>query len=185
MVTNRYTRVAIALHWLIALGIVGNVVLVWVIDALPASMARPAIDTHKSLGLTVLALALMRVLWRLTHRPPPFPRSCRPLERVAAHAVHAGLYLLILAMPISGYLHDSAFRLAASHPLTWFGLFQVPRVPAIMHLPAAEKAQVHAFWFSVHATLAWVLYGLFALHVAGALKHQFVDREPELQRMLP
>ena len=185
MVTNRYSGVAIAFHWMIAALIVANVALVWTVSSLPDTWVRPAIDLHKSFGLTVLGLAIMRVLWRLTHRPPAFPRRYTPAERRAAHAVHALLYVLILGLPISGYIHDSAFAQAAQHPLTLYGLIPFPRIAPIAHLPAAEKAHVHAIWFAVHVWLGYALYALFVLHVGGALKHQFLDREPELQRMLP
>lgn len=180
---ERYTRVAMLLHWLVAALIVANVALGWGVDLLPGPAVRPAINLHKSIGLTVLGLVLLRILWRLSHPPPPMPASTRRGERRLAHAVHAALYLLILGIPLSGYLHDSAFSQAARHPLTFFGLFEVPRLPAFVALDPAAKRHVHAFWFAVHLWLGYLLYGLFALHVAGALKHQFVDRAPELKRM--
>ena len=173
------------LHWLVALLIAANLALVWTVDRFPDAMVRPVIDTHKSIGITVLGLVLLRVLWRLTHRPPPLPRSYPRLERIGAHTAHLLLYGLILGMPISGWIHDSAFKDAAAHPLRLFGLVPWPRIAPIMALDPATKEQVHAFWFQVHATLAYALYALVALHVLGALKHQFIDKEPELDRMLP
>ena len=184
-VVERYTRVAMLLHWLVAALIIANVALGWGVHLLPGPAVRRGIDLHKSIGLTVLGLAVLRILWRLSHRPPPMPATYGRGERRLAHAAHAGLYLLILGIPLSGYLHDSAFAQAATHPLTLFGLVPVPRLPAIAALDPASKQHVHAFWFAVHVWLGYVLYGLFALHLAGALKHQFVDREPELERMLP
>ena len=183
-VANRYTRTAMLLHWLVAALIVGNVVLVWVVDLLPDDMVRPAINTHKSIGLTVLGLALLRVLWRLSHRPPPLPRSYPMVERLGAHAAHVMLYVLILGLPLSGWFHDSAFKDAAAHPLTIFGIPWF-RIGAIEHMEPAAKEHFHAVWFQIHASLAYVLYGLLALHVAGALKHQFIDHEAEFGRMLP
>ena len=184
-VVERYTRVAMLLHWLVAALIVVNVALGWGVDLLPGSAVRSAINLHKSIGLTVLGLVLLRILWRLSHPPPPMPASYAKRERRLAHAVHLGLYILILGIPLSGYLHDSAFSQAARHPLTLYGLIDVPRIPAIVALDPVAKRHVHAFWFAVHVWLGYVLYGLFALHVVGALKHQFVDRTPELERMLP
>jgi cytochrome b561 len=181
----RYTRVAIVLHWLIACLMVIAVALGWLANLAPDAAVRPMIDTHKSVGLTVLALAVMRLLWRLTHQPPPMPPKYSPIERRGAHAAHWALYALIFLLPISGYLHDSAFKLAAAHPLRWFWLIPVPRLPAIMDMPAAQKAAFHAQLFAVHVWLGYALYVLFVLHVAGALKHQLIDHEPELQRMLP
>ncbi len=179
---SRYTRVAVVLHWVIAVLIIGNVVIGLAADSLPDGMIRPAVDLHKSIGLTVLGLALMRVLWRLSHRPPALPRRYPWMERVGAHVAHVLLYGLILGLPISGWIHDSAFKDAALHPLTIFGLPWF-RIPAIMELPAAAKEQVHATWFAVHVWLGYALYGLLALHVLGALKHQFIDGEAEFARM--
>ena len=182
---NRYTRTAMLLHWLVALLIVANVTLVWTLGWFPEGMVRPAIDTHKSIGITVLGLALLRVLWRLSHPPPPLPRSYPRLERVGAHAAHLVLYALIFGLPLSGWIHDSAFKDAPAHPLYLFGLVPWPRIGPIMALDPATKERVHALWFQIHSWLGYGLYALFALHVAGALKHQFIDREPEIDRMLP
>ncbi len=184
---QRYTRTAMLLHWLIAVLIVGNLLLVWAINLnwFAEPRVRPMIDLHKSIGITVLGLALLRVLWRLSHRPPSLPRSYPRLERVGAHAAHLLLYALILALPISGWIHDSAFKLAAQHPLRLFGLVPWPRIAPIMALDPATRERVHALWFQIHASLAYVLYALLALHILGALKHQFIDREPELGRILP
>ena len=181
--TARYTRVAIVLHWVIATLIVVNVVLGLSADALPDAWGRPAIDLHKSFGLTVLGLVLLRVLWRLSHPPPPLPDRYRRVERVGAHLAHGGLYLLILVLPISGWLHDSAFKNAQAHPLRLFWVIPWFRIAAIRDLPAAPKEALHGQLFALHVWLGYALYVLVALHILGALKHQFVDREPELQRM--
>lgn len=182
--SNRYTYTAMVLHWMVALLIVGNVALVWVIDWLPDGAVRPAIDVHKSTGLTVLGLVLLRVLWRLGHRPPPLPASYPVLERRGAHAAHLVLYGLMLGLPLSGWLHDSAFKDAAAHPLTIFGLPWF-RIGALASLDPVAKEQAHALWYSVHSWLGWGLYALLALHILGALKHQFVDKHGEFGRMLP
>jgi cytochrome b561 len=182
---GRYTGVAIALHWLIALCIAVNVGLALSVDFLPDSAVRPVIDLHKSVGITVLGLVVLRILWRLSHRPPPFPVKYSPWERVSAHGVHALLYALMLALPLSGWLHDSAWRDAATHPMHLFGLFEWPRLNFIMTLPAALKETMHTRFGELHTWLGYGLYALFALHVGGALKHQWWDREAELQRMLP
>jgi cytochrome b561 len=185
MSVSRYTRTAMALHWAIALLIVCNVVLAWTFDDLPDGWVRQAIDLHKSIGITVLGLAAMRVLWRSTHRPPPLPEKFPKLERWAAHAVHLGLYALIVAIPLSGWMHDSAWRDAATHPMYWFGLFEWPRIGWLMAQPTALKETLHQNLGRLHTLLAYVLYVLVALHVAGALKHEWWDRESVLRRMLP
>jgi cytochrome b561 len=181
----RYTGVAIALHWLVAALIGANLVLIWFVDDWPKDWTRPVIDLHKSIGITVLGLALLRLLWRVGHPPPPLPVGYPRLERLGALAAHIGLYVLILAIPLSGWMHDSAWKDAVSHPMSLYGLVPWPRIGAIMTLPADQKEQLHKLFFSAHQWFAYALYGLFALHVGGALKHQWIDREPELQRMLP
>ena len=180
---ERYTRVAMLLHWTVAVLIIANVALGWLAGFLPDAAVRPTINLHKSIGLTVLGLVALRILWRLTHRPPPFPASYAPAECVGAHAAHALLYVLILGIPLSGYLHDSAFAQAAQHPLTLFGLVEIPRLPAFMALEPTTKQRVHGFFFAMHVWLNYALYVLLALHVAGAMKHQLIDRKPELRRM--
>jgi cytochrome b561 len=183
--SGRYTGVAIALHWLIALFIAVNVGLALSVDFLPDPAVRPVIDLHKSMGITVLGLVILRVLWRLSHRPPALPAKYSPWERLSAHGVHYLLYAVMLLLPLSGWLHDSAWRDAAAHPMRLFGLFEWPRLQFIATLPAGLKEELHTRFGELHTWLGYGLYGLFALHVGGALKHQWFDDEAELQRMLP
>lgn len=180
---QRYTRTAMVFHWLIALLIAVNVTLALSADHLPDDWVRPTINTHKSIGITVLGLALMRVLWRATHPAPPLPDHYGRLERWGAHAAHGLLYLLIFALPISGWMHDSAWKAAASHPMFLFGLVPWPRLPLVTGLDDTQKDYWHGLLGQVHASFGIVLYIAVALHVLGALKHQFFDREAELQRM--
>lgn len=182
---TRYTGVAMALHWAIALLIAINLVLVWFADKWPQDWVRPAIDTHKSIGITVLGLAIMRLLWRVVNPPPPLPDDYSRWERFAAHAAHIALYVLIFAIPLSGWLHDSAWKDGPTHPDKLFWLVPWPRIPQIAHMAAGPKEHFHDVLFAAHKALAYVLYGLFGLHVAAVLKHQWIDKEPELQRMLP
>ena len=184
-VVERYTRTAIVLHWLIAALMIVNVVLGLTAESLPETSIRLAIDTHKSIGITVIGLFILRLLWRVTHAPPAMPRHYPGWERNAAHLVHAALYLVIIALPVTGWMHDSAWKGADSHPMTLFGLVPWPRIGWIMALDPADKEHVHDVFFSWHAWLAYALYALVALHIAGALKHQLLDGEKELQRMLP
>ncbi len=180
----RYTRIAIALHWTVALLIAVNVALALSADHLPDDWVRPVIDAHKSIGITVLGLAVMRLLWRLSHRPPALPRHYPRWERAGAHVVHALLYLVIFALPLSGWLHDSAWKDAASHPMTLFGLVPWPRIGWVTGLEPALREQMHDRFGLLHAWVGYALYALFAVHVAGALKHQWIDGEPEVQRMM-
>ena len=182
---NKYTRTAMALHWVVALLIMLNIVLVWMVDYLPDERVRLAIDTHKSIGITVLGLAILRLLWRFANQPPALPGTYARWERRASHAAHALLYLLIFLMPLSGWLHDSAWKDAATHPMQLFGLVPWPRIGWVMGLEPGLKETLHDVFGAVHEWAGYVLYALFVAHVGGALKHQLIDKEPELQRMLP
>ena len=181
----RYTRMAMLLHWAIAALIIANVALIWTVGLLPDDSVRPVIDTHKSIGITVLGLALMRVLWRASHPPPPMPAGYKRWERMAAHAAHIALYGIIFALPLSGWLHDSAWTAAATHPMYYFGLFEWPRIAIFNGLDHAQRDVVHDQLGAVHAWFGYILYGLLAAHIIGALKHQWLDHHPELQRILP
>ncbi len=183
--SGKYTHTAMVLHWVVAVLIIANVALAWTADWFPDAMVRPVIDLHKSIGLTVLGLGLLRILWRLSHPPPPLPASYTKLERVGSHAAHLLLYGLILGLPLSGWLHDSAYKDAAQAPLRIFGVVPWFRIGLLADLDPVTKEYWHGVLYTVHTWFAYVLYGLLALHILGALKHQFVDREAELQRMLP
>jgi cytochrome b561 len=178
-----YTRIAIVLHWIIAALMIINVPLAWIANDLPAEWIQPFVDTHKSIGITVLGLALMRLLWRLGHRPPPLPSSYRPWERRGAHWAHIVLYALMFALPVTGWMHDSAWKEAALHPMQYFFLVPWPRIGWIADLEPSFKEMFHTVFGLIHAWLGYFLYALLALHIAGALKHQFLDGEAELQRM--
>ena len=179
----KYTGTAIVLHWLVALLISLNLLLVWFVEYWPEEKVRLAIDTHKSIGITVLGLAALRLLWRLTHQPPALPSNYVRWEQRASHAAHILLYVLIFSMPISGWLHDSAWKDAATHPMQLFGLIPWPRIGWIMNIEPTTKEMLHGAFGALHTWASYLLYALVTLHIAGALKHQFVDKHPELQRM--
>lgn len=183
----KFTRTAIWLHWLIAIGIVANIALAWTWplgdshDGI-APYVRPMIDTHKSIGITILGLAILRLLWRIGHKPPPFPAAYRPWERTAAHVVHWGLYFVIFAMPVTGWVMDSAYKDAALHPNHYFGTVEWPRLTFILNLPADVKQRVHDGFGEAHELIAKLVYLLVVLHLAGAIKHQ-MEGHRELRRM--
>jgi len=184
---QRFTKTAIALHWLVAIGVITNIALAWTWplgdshDSI-APYVRPMIDTHKSIGITILGLMVLRLLWRLGHRPPPFPTAYKPWERTSAHIVHWGLYLVLFAMPISGWVSDSAFKDAALHPNHYFGTFEWPRIGFIMNMAPDAKKWVHDMFGEAHEVISYFVYALFALHLAGAIKHQ-MEGYKEVQRM--
>ena len=182
---RRYNRMAMVLHWLVAALLLVNVV--YGLEAANADDAhvRPLIDMHKSIGLTLLGLVALRILWRLGHKPPPMPARYPAYERKGAHLAHLLLYAVILLLPLTGYIHDSAWKLAASHPIELYGLVPFPRIGFVEHLAAGPKEQVHSLFGAAHVWLGYALYALFALHIAGVLKHHAIDHESELSRMLP
>ena len=177
--TGRYTGTAIALHWLLALAIVSVFgVGLYMVD-LPMSPTKiKLINWHKWAGVTILALSVLRLVWRLTHRPPALParieRAMPGWQKVAHHGTHALMYLLFLAVPLIGWAYSSAH----GYPIVWFGVLHLPDfVPVDKALAEAIKP-----W---HELSAFSLMGLVVLHVAAALKHQFIDRDGLLQRMRP
>ncbi|MBU3077795.1 YceI family protein [Sphingomonas quercus] len=179
----RYSSVAIALHWLIAALLLFEIGLGWRMDGPRGPETYAVYQLHKSIGITVLMLTLLRLAWRLTRRPPPFPPTLHPWERGLAHTVHVLFYVLLIGMPLTGWLLVSASRTAI--PTVLYGLWPWPHVPAVATLDAVSKARVEGAAGFGHHALAWLAYALVALHVLGALKHQFVDRGGDMARMVP
>lgn len=132
---GRFSRVAIVLHWLIAAGIVSNILLSWIWPFLSDDGFASLLTIHKSIGLTLLGLAVMRLLWRMTHRPPESPAGYRRWELVASRVTHAALYVVMLTMPLSGWVTDSAWSQAADHPMRYFFAFEWPRISFVSALP--------------------------------------------------
>lgn len=183
---TQYSRLAVTLHWLVAVGIIVNVFLAWGFGFIADEHIRFAIDTHKSIGITVLGFVVLRMLWRYTHTPPAFPYEQPVLERIVAKGTHIFLYGLMLMIPLSGWLHDSAWKSAAEHPMQLFGLFEWPRISWIMTMEPAMKEHWHEVLGIAHTGLSYALYALFVLHVAAALKHHFSRSHPVRGRgMLP
>jgi cytochrome b561 len=180
---ERYTRTAIVLHWFIAALIIINFAFGQFKEAFGEENIRFMIDAHKSTGISILGLVIMRLLWRLTHRPPALPNGFKPWEKRASHAVHWLLYGLMFALPLSGWMHDSAWKAAPEIKMYWFGLFEWPRIGWIMELEPMIKEQWHGVLGAAHDIMSKILLLLFLLHVGGALKHQWIDKHPELQRM--
>ncbi len=184
-IRTRYGNVAIALHWLIALAVIANVVLGLDFADLPDSdPSRFALaQLHKSIGLTVLVLSLARVAWRLVNPVPPLPQSMPPILRFTARSVQFLLYVLIVIIPLSGWAFVSSSPLGL--PTMYFGWFSWPHIPFLADLPRAAKKPLAHEIHAVHVFLAWSAIVLVPLHVAGALYHQFVRRDDVLLRMLP
>ena len=181
---DRYTRTAIIFHWVIAVLVISNISLAWTFKTWPDySWTQAVTNTHKTIGITVLGLALMRLLWRIGHRPPPLSPLIPRWQVTAARAGHAGLYFIIVAMPLSGWIYDSAWEYAPDVPINVFGLFEMPRIAWVADMPAGPKKALDTIAGRVHVGLSYVLYSLLAAHLTGAAKHQWFDRVPTLQRM--
>jgi cytochrome b561/polyisoprenoid-binding protein YceI len=176
--------VAVLLHWLIAGLIVLQVVLAGRMEG-PSTPERFAVfQLHKSIGITVLILSLLRLGWRLLHPPPPLPSTMPRWERVLARATHAGFYLVMLGMPLTGWIMVSASRIVV--PTRLYGVVPWPMLPGLPELAPAARKSWHAAGVLGHGLIIKFAYVLIALHVAGALKHQlFGDDEPVLTRMAP
>ena len=171
---QRYTGVAIAFHWLLALMIIGSFGVGWYMSDLPMSPTRlKLINWHKWAGVTILALSALRLLWRLTHRPPADLPAPRWQLRVA-HLTHGALYALFFLVPLAGWAYSSA----AGFPIVWFGVLPLPDFVS-PDKPLADLMKER------HAVLAWALGVLVVLHIAAALKHHVIDKDGLLDRMRP
>ena len=175
----RYTAVAIALHWLLALAIVGIFVVGVYMADLPFSPSRLKLfNWHKWAGVSILLLSVLRLVWRATHRPPELPvavtRAMPAWQTRAYHATHHLMYVLFFAVPLIGWAYSSA----AGYPIVLFGQIPLPDFVG----PDKSLAELIK---PLHELAAWGLVGLAAMHVAAALKHQWIDRDGLLLRMMP
>lgn len=171
--STHYTATAKALHWIIAVLILGLLGLGFYMQDLPLSPTKLQLYAwHKWAGVTVFLIAVFRLGWRATHRPPALPGHMAPIEQLAAHTAHHLLYALMLVIPLSGWLMSSA----KGFQTVWFGVLPLP------DLVGKDRALGETLE-DVHKILNFALLGLVSLHVAAALKHHFVERGPFLQRM--
>lgn len=174
---SRYSSGAILFHWTIAVLIIANIAVALITDGWEGPARGSAMAFHKATGITVLVLSALRILWRLVHRPPPFPSEIRPVEAFVARSVHWIFYALMIVMPMSGWLMSSAS--ATPRPLSWYGLFPIP------HLPVQGNKALGGLSHDTHEILGYVFIALIVLHVLAALKHHFVDGTGMVFRMWP
>lgn len=182
-VAERYGLVAIIFHWTIAFAILGMLLLGAVmVRVTPGSSQQFELyQLHKSVGITVLVLSILRLLWRLTHAAPALPTTLRPWEAGLARITHVGFYVLMLLLPFSGWMMVSAS--VWNFPTVIFGTFTLPHLPILSTLP--DKKPVEDALKEVHEWLAIGLFALFLLHLAGASRHHFVLKDETIGRMLP
>lgn len=180
---RRYGVVALGLHWLIALLIIGMLALGLVMVRLtPGSTLQfDLYQLHKSIGITVLALSLVRLVWRLRNPVPPLPGGLQRWEIALARLTHVGFYVLMIGLPLSGWMMVSAS--VWNLPTMLFGVIELPHVPVLSTLD--NKKPVEDALKRIHEAAGWAAMALLALHVAGALKHHLLLKDDVLTRMLP
>jgi cytochrome b561 len=173
--SDRWGVLSQLFHWLIVALIVLQVTLASLADDLPPGVKKLGLlARHKSVGITILMLVILRLLWRSLNLTPLLPPTLKPYERLLARLTHAALYVLLFAMPLSGWMMSSA----RGFPVSWFGFFTLPDL-------VPRNKSLYAAFLTTHEVLAWVLAAVVTLHVAAALKHHFLLRDDVLRRMLP
>jgi cytochrome b561 len=174
-IPTRYSAVAKTFHWIIAALIVTQFVLAYSADDLPIGIHKLALlARHKSFGMTILMLAVLRLAWRLWNPPPALPEGMTALERNLARATHAAFYVLLFAMPLTGWMMSSA----KNYSVSWFGLFTWPNL-------VGKNEGVFDALRSTHHILSYLLFAIAVLHILAALKHHFWNKDDVLVRMLP
>ncbi len=175
LMSTHYTATAKALHWVIALMILGMLLLGFLIQDMSFSPQKLQwISWHKWIGVTIFLLVLVRIGWRWRHPPPPLPRQIPAWQRRAAHLGHLALYALMLVIPLSGWLMSSAKGV----PTVWFGVVPLPDLLA-RNPELGEQLQL------VHFGLNLTLIAVLLAHVGAAIKHHVINRDDVLRRMLP
>ncbi len=172
----KYSKIAILFHWLIAILIGANILLANLAEDLPRAARAAYMSPHKAIGISILLLTVGRILWRLTHRPPALPDKITVWQAKAGQSAHILFYVLMIVMPLTGWLMIGAKGNAA--PVDFFGLFTID-------MAIGKNAMLAKIGHEGHELLATPLLVLIGLHVLGALKHQFIDKMPFVQRMWP
>lgn len=177
--STTYGAVAVTLHWLIA----GSIIyMIWLGNYMTDAEDYKAYQLHKSLGITILALSMLRLVWRFVDPPPPLPEGMSKLERIGARASHWGFYALMIGVPLGGWALASTSSFATS---IW-GQFDLPRLPGFAGMDEATRDAADERLSNLHGFFGF--YGfivLIALHVGAALKHHFWNRDNVLTRMIP
>ena len=173
--SHQYTATAKSLHWLMAVMLFGLLALGLYMTNLPFSPEKLKLYSwHKWAGVTVFMLLLFRLLWRIKNPPPPLPESMPKALQLVAHAGHFGLYALMFAIPLSGWLMSSA----KGFQTVYFGVLPIPDL-------IEKNKELGHLLAEVHETLSWLFIILLVGHIAAALKHHFIDKDDILIRMLP
>lgn len=182
---TRYTTVAIIIHWLIAAAIIFQIILGWRADDGPkgAAMTFALFQLHKSIGITILLLTLVRLGWKLTHKAPPPPVDQPNWERVASHVVHWGFYVIMIGLPLTGWLMVSTSKINV--PTLLYGVVPWPHLPGLPDLAEGAKHVWNEIGEIGHGLLVKTTYLLLLLHLGAVAKHQILDRDEVLGHMAP
>ena len=173
--TQTYGSISKLFHWLIVLLVIAMIIIGFTMGHIDDKMFRREVYAlHKSFGLTILGLMLLRLLWRLINKRPELPTHIPKWQQKAANASHWLMYALLLAMPMSGLVMSTA----AGHPPKFFNLF-------IVSLPIEKSKLIASSASTVHTVIAWCIIATVSTHILAALKHHFIDRDTVLMRMLP
>lgn len=172
---SRYSSVAMLFHWVIALAVIVNWRLAETAHEVPKAEGGWWMDQHKALGITILVLTVLRLAWRFMHPVPPMKTTYAQWERVLARTTHIVFYVLLIGLPLGGWLASSMF----GKGVDMFGLFTIPALPVGQSPDAGEQI------FELHATAGTIMVYLIGLHILGALKHTFWNKDGTLFRMLP
>jgi len=173
--SERFGWIALLLHWVMAIMIIGMLCLGLYMAGLRLSMEKlKLIGWHKEIGACVLGLVAIRLIWRLVNIIPPLPESMPMWQRLAAHASHYALYGFMFTMPVSGWLMSSA----AGFPVSVFGWFTLPNL-------INQNEEARKLFLSIHTWLSYALIATIAAHIAAALYHHFITKDNILRRMLP
>ncbi|WP_052177696.1 cytochrome b [Methylotenera sp. G11] len=173
--SNRYTRTAMSLHWFMAVLLLGLFAVGIYMHELPLSPWKLQVYSwHKWAGVTAFILVLARLAWRFTHRPPPLPINMSRSAELAAHAGHALLYVLMIAIPLTGWLMSSA----KGFQTVYFGIIPIPDL-------LAKNKELGNLLREVHEVLNFILAAVVIGHIAAAIKHHLINKDDVLTRMLP
>ena len=172
---KKYNKGLIIIHWLIAVVVIAMLGGSFFLEDLPNAIRPTAIMLHKSFGLTILFLMLIRLIWVIKAGKPALPPTVPRWEMFLARGVQVALYVFMVTMTLAGWL----MSVLSNHTPLWFGLLRMP-------LPGVSFNPVWAEWFfQVHQTIAWILILLICLHIGGAIKHALIDKDDVLESMLP
>jgi len=179
---NRYTNVAIVLHWLIAAAIIFQMVLGWRLGDAPKGATTYALfQLHKSIGFTILLLALLRLAWRFFHPPPALPSHMKVWEKTASHWVHMALYGIMIGLPLTGWIAVSTSKI--NIPTVLYGVVPVPHLPFLSQLAVPTKSMLNDVAGAGHGLLVLLTCLLLLLHIGAVLKHQVIVKDDVFARM--